>query len=377
MATLNETISRLAHLPPSSHPVVSCFVNTAPEGNGRSTHPVFLKKAFAERLRSFPERSPAQDRLAADRDRIAEYLAGLDPSTRSVAVYASIEDGLWETLEFQTAFDDHRLVVGPVPHLYPLVKLADQAPRYAVCVADVHQARIVVAGLGGVLDERDFDAPQPIDRTRVAGWAEVRYQARIEDHIQKHAREIVERLEGIVRKGEVDYIILGGDDLILGELRRHLTPAVREKVIDEEPIAIDESAHRILERTLDIVRRTEADDSRKLADTAIDRFRAGGLAAAGLDATIEALNLEQVDHLLLAEGFDGRPGWQCAQCRVLGLPPAPPECPFCATPLPEEIDLREAMVRRAERTGRRVEIVEGHAGLEGLDGVAALLRYRV
>jgi hypothetical protein len=35
------------------------------------------------------------------------------------------------------------------------------------------------------------------------------------------------------------------------------------------------------------------------------------------------------------------------------------------------------MVRRAERTGRRVEIVEGHADLEGLDGVAALLRYRV
>ena len=377
MATLNETISRLAHLPPSSHPVVSCFLNTVPEGNGRPSHPVYLKKAFAERLRSFPERSPAQERLAADRDRIFQYLAGLDPATRSVAVYASFGDDLWEALEFRTTFDDHRLVVGPVPHLYPLVKLADQEPRYAVCVADVHQARIVVVGLGGVLDERDFDAPQPIDRTRVAGWAEVRYQARIEDHIQKHAREIVERLETIVRKGEVDYIILGGDDLILGELRRHLTSAVREKVIDEEPIAIDESAHRILERTLDVVRRTEADDSRKLADAAIDRFRAGGLAAAGLYATIEALNLEQVDRLLLAEGFDGRPGWQCVQCRVLGIPPAPPECPFCGTPLPEDIDLREAMVRRAERTGRRVEIVEGHAGLEALDGVAALLRYRV
>jgi peptide subunit release factor 1 (eRF1) len=175
----------------------------------------------------------------------------------------------------------------------------------------------------------------------------------------------------------VDYIILGGDDMILGELRRQLTPAVREKVIDEEPIAIDESAHQILARTIDVVRRTEADDSRKLADTAVDRFRAGGLAVAGLDATIEALNLEQVDRLLLAEGFDGAPGWQCAECRVLGVPPAPPECPFCGTPLPTEIDLREAMVRRAERTGRRVEIVEGHAGLEGLDGVAALLRYRV
>lgn len=377
MATLNESISRLAHLPPSPNPIVSCFVNTVPMGNGRPSHLVFLKKAFAERIRSFPERSTARDRLEADRDRIVQYLANLDPVPRSTAVYASTEDDLWETLEFRTTFDDHRLVVGPVPHLYPLVKLADQAPRYAVCVADVHQARIVVAGLGGVLGEEDFDAPHPIDRTRVAGWAEVRYQARIEDHIQKHAREVVERLEAIVREGEVDYVILGGDDLILGELRRQLTPAVREKIIDEEPIAIDASAHQILGRTIEVVRRTEANDSRKLADTAVDRFRAGGLAVAGLEPTIEALNLEQVDRLLLAEGFDGASGWQCAECRVLGLPPAPTECPFCGTPLPAEIDLREAMVRRAERTGRRVEIVEGHAGLEGLDGVAALLRYRV
>lgn len=377
LANLNDTISRLAHLPPSPNPVVSCFVNTLPEGNGRPTHPVFLKKAFAERIRSFPERSATRDRLEADRDRIVDYLDNLDPVPRSVAVYASSEDGLWETLEFRTTFDDHCLVVAPVPHLYPLVKLADQAPRYAVCVADVHQARVLVAGLGGVLGEKDFDAPQPIDRTRVAGWAEVRYQARIEDHIQKHAREIVDRLEDVVREGDVDYVILGGDDLILGELRRQLTPAVRDKIIDEEPIAIDTPAQEILARTIDVVGRAEADDSRKLADTAVDRFRAGGLAAAGLEPTIEALNLEQVECLLLAEGFDGAPGWQCAECRVLGLPPAPSECPFCGAPRPAEIDLREAMVRRAERTGGRVEIVEGHAGLEGLDGVAALLRYRV
>lgn len=376
MTTLNETIARLAHLPPSSNPVVSCFVNTVP-GNGRPTHGVFLKKAFAERLRSFPERSPACELLAADRDRIIDYLAGLDSAARSAAIHASSGDGLWETIELRTTFDEQRLVVGPVPHLYPLVKLADQAPRYAVCVADVQHARIVVVGLGDVLAEQDFEAPRPIDRTRVAGWAEIRYQARIEDHIQQHAREIVERLEAIVRKGEVDYIILGGDDLILGELRRQLTPIVREKVIDEERIAIDEPAHQILDRTIEVVRRIEAEDSRKLADTAIDRFRAGGLAAAGLESTIEALNMEQVDQLLLAEGFNGRGGWQCSSCRVLGVPPTPDQCPFCGTPMPEEVDLRDAMVRRAQRTGRRIEIVEGHSELESMDGAAALLRYRV
>ncbi|HET6637977.1 MAG TPA: Vms1/Ankzf1 family peptidyl-tRNA hydrolase [Gemmatimonadota bacterium] len=379
MTELNQTITRLAHLPPSANPVISCFVNTGPDGRGRPTFMAFLKKAFGERLRSFPERTEAVRRIEADRDRILSFLSDeLDPSVKSASIHASDGDGLWETHTFRAEFDEERLVVGPVPHLYPLVKLADQSPLYAVCVADSKQARLVVCGLGEVLTEEDFAGPEPIDRTRVAGWAEIRYQSRIEDHIAKNAREIVERLTRIVEKDEVDYVILGGDERILGELRKHLTPAIREKLIDEEAIAIDAAAHEILRRTLQTVRDTEARDSRRLADLVIDRFRAGGLAVAGLEPTIEALNLEQVDQLLLAEGFNGdHAGWQCPQCRVLGVEPTPAACPFCAEPLPERIELREAMVRRAERTGRKVEIVESHPGLEALDGVGALLRYRV
>jgi hypothetical protein len=379
MNEIHDVITRLAHLPPSANPVISCFVNTGPDGRGRPTFMTFLKKAFAERLRSFPERTDAVRRIEADRDRILSFLSDeLDPSVKAASIHASDGDGLWETNTFRAEFDEERLVVGPVPHLYPLVKLADQSPLYAVCVADSKQARLVVCGLGEVLTEEDFAGPEPIDRTRVAGWAEIRYQSRIEDHIAKNAREIVERLGRIVEKEAVDYVILGGDELILGELRKHLTPAIREKLIDEERIAIDAAAHEILRRTLQTVRDTEARDSRRLADLVIDRFRAGGLAVAGLEPTIEALNLEQVDQLLLADGFNGdHAGWQCPQCRVLGLEPAPSECPFCGEPLPERIELREAMVRRAERTGRKVEIVESHPGLEALDGVGALLRYRV
>lgn len=379
MTQIQQAIDRLAHLAPSPHPVISCFVNTGPDGRGRPTFMPFLKKAFADRLRSFPERSDAARHIEADRDRIVAFLASeLDPAARAASIHASDADDLWEAHTFQAPFDEERVVVGPVPHLYPLVKLADQSPLYAVCVADSREARLVVCGLGQVLTEEDFAGPAPIDQTRVAGWAEVRYQSRIDDHLQKNAREIVERLGRIVERDEVDYVILGGDDLILGELRRHLTPAIREKLIDEEHIPIEAASHEILKRTLQVVRDTEARDSRRLADAVIDRYRAGGLAVAGLEPTIEALNLEQVDQLLLAESFNGdRAGWQCAECRVLGPDTAPEACPFCQAPLPERIDLREAMVRRAERTGRKVEIVERHPGLEALDGVGATLRYRV
>jgi rubrerythrin len=376
-ASLSDTIARLAHLPPSSNPVVSCFLNTARIG-GPPEYEAFVKKAFQSRIRSFPERSEARALLESDRDRVMAFLADeLDTAARSVAVYASAGDGLWEVHPFRAVFEQQRVVVGPVPHLYPLVKLADQAPLYAVCVANSHAAKIVVCGLGDVLSEEDFLAPAPIDTTRAAGWAEVRYQARIDQHLHKNAREIVDRLHPIATSGEVDYVIVAGDEPILGEIRKALTPAIRELLVDVEGISIEADKHAILERTIDVVRRSEAEDSRRLAETVVNRFRAGGLAVAGLDPTIEALNEERVDVLLLHEGFDGESGWQCPQCRVLGRAPAPGECPFCQTPVPEPIDLREAMVRRAERTGRSVEIVEEHETLAALEGVGATLRYRI
>lgn len=379
MKSLHDTISRLAHLPPSPNPVVSLFVNTGPDGRGRPTFMTFLKKAFAERIRSFHDRSEARALLERDRDRILEFLTGeLGTPDQAVSIHASIADDLWEKLTFRTEFDENRLVVGPVPHLYPLVRLADRSPLYAVCVADVNHARIVVCGLGEVLTEKDFEGPAPIDRTRVAGWAEIRYQSRIEDHIHKNAREMAERLSRIVEgDSEVAYVILAGDEPVLSEIRGHLTPATREKVIDVERIPVETTSHEILRRTIDTVRDVEARDSRRLADMVIDRFRAGGLAVVGLEPTIEALNQEQVDQLLLTESFDGEIGWQCAECRVLGRGEPPDACPFCDAPMPERIDLREAMVRRAERTGRNVEIVEGHEDLERLDGVGATLRYRL
>lgn len=379
MESLNDTISRLAHLSPSPHPVVSLFVNTGPDGRGRPNFPAFLKKSFNDRLRSFHDRSDARGLLEKDRDRIVEHLTGnLETDVQSVAVYASSADDLWEVHQFAEPFEENRLVVGPVPHLYPIVKLADQSPIYAVCVADVNQARIVVCGLGEVLTEQDFEGPEPIDRTRVAGWAEVRYQSRIEEHIHKNAREIADKLGEVVQNnGDIDYVILAGDDVILGELRKTLPTNVEEKLVEEERIPIEASAHEILQKTVTMIRDVEAKDSRRLADTLVDRFRAGGLAVAGLDPTIEALNMENVDQLLLIESFNGdEPGWQCAECRVLGRGDRPDACPFCDAPVPEEIDLREAMVRRAERTGRAVEIVEGDHELEHLDGVGALLRYR-
>ena len=48
----------------------------------------------------------------------------------------SDDDGLFTVIPLDAALDGHQLFVGPVPHLYPLVRLIDQHPRYAALLVD-------------------------------------------------------------------------------------------------------------------------------------------------------------------------------------------------------------------------------------------------
>lgn len=376
MNPLDDVLARLIRTKSSAHPVVSCFLDTAPGGTGRRTFPAFLRKGFRRRLESFAPRSEPRAQLEIDRDRILAWLEEeLDASTRGVAIYASHGDGLWEAVSLHVPFDEHGLAIGPLPVLYPLVELMDRWPSHVVCVADVREALLLVCRLGEVLVEETRAAPTPLHQTRNAGWAEVSMGGWLEEHVHEHARELVEHLKRVARDFKAEYVILGGDEPMLSELVHHAERVFEGKIIGPEHFERFAQTHDVLAKVTPLLLQREVEDSQRAADAIVGRFREGGAAVAGLDRTIAALNRADVDVLLLAARWSGETGWQCSTCRALGRQPVPRDCPYCGSPLPDEVDLREAMVRRAERVGRKVEVVESPSQLDAFDGVGATLRY--
>jgi stalled ribosome rescue protein Dom34 len=91
----------------------------------------------------------------------------------------------------------------------------------------------------------------------------------------------------------------------------------------------------------------EVAEDEELADRAIGAMRAGGLGVAGIDDTMAALEIGQVDELVIDE----------------------------AVPMDEEI--RAELVRQAAATDAAVTVVREHAGLTRFEGVAATLRFRI
>ena len=223
------------------------------------------------------------------------------------------------------------------------------------CVADSHQARLVVCGLGAVLTEEDFEGPEPIDRTRVAGWAEVRYQSR--------SKTISRRTHGRSSSGSGgswsaarSTTIPGGDDPVLGELQA--PHPRREKLIDEEHISIDAGPHEILKRTLRVVRDTEARESRRLADTVIDRFRPEGWQSPGwvLPSRPSTSN-RSISCCCPSASTEITPGGSARTAGCSGSNRRRWRARLRSA-MPQR-QLREAMVaRRAERTVAAKEIVE-------------------
>ena len=89
-----------------------------------------------------------------------------------------------------------------------------------------------------------------------------------------------------------------------------------------------------------------------------------------------ALQAGQADVLVLARDYQPGDGWGCLGCGFAELQPRCDEvCSRCHQGRQRQFDIKEEMVRLAERSGCEVEVVNHSAPLMRLGGAGCLLRY--
>lgn len=368
---LSEYLTRLARFDPSPYPVVSLYLNLQPDEHGRDNYSAFLKKAFNQELERFEHGSPERESFKADVNRIERYLRNeLDPSANGLALFACSAEDFFEAIQLLVPIDEHWLFVSSQPHLYPLARLEDQYPRYAVVVLDTNAARLFVFALGSVDREVSVRSEKP-PRVSQGAWSEARYQRHVENYQAQHIKEVAERLERLVREERIDRIILAGDHAVaLPLLRDRLPRYLAEKVVDSVSLGITTPAHQILEATLEALRRKDAATDREKVEEALGAWHARGLGVAGVEATLDALEMGQVDELLISASPRAvrRPG---------GSEPAPGDERRPGQAEPESLVLSDTLVTKARQTGASITFIEDEKLLEPVGGVAALLRFRI
>lgn len=355
--SLSQRLQVLAAAEPSPFPVVSLYLNLAVDQNGREHYDTFVRKAFSDRAKALPPDSPEHESFAQDHDRIRAYLdQDVDRASQGVAIFACAGAGLFETVQMDVPIDQHWLFVGSVPHLYPLARVIENHPRYAAVLLDTNRAQIFVFGLGATQRSETVTNPKT-RRTSKGGWSQARYQRRADNVHLHHVKEVVETLERLVRDEELQHVVIAGEETALSILRQQLPKTLADRVVDMS--AWDRSAGEadILASSLEALREQDANTDAERVAELIDAWRSGGLGVAGPESTLSALQLGQVDELIIAAAPE-------ALKAVQKLPDdAPPGAVVADTSAPQgaadeaRLKLSAELVTRAQQTGAHIRFI--------------------
>jgi peptide chain release factor subunit 1 len=383
--SVTDQLDRLAAFEPAPYPVVSLYLNTQPGATGRDQFHTFVRKEFAARSRTYPPKSPERECLDQDLERISRYLeTELEPAANGVAIFACSAGELFETVQLTAPIDQHWLYIGDQPHLYPLARVESLYPTYAALLADTNSARILVVATGEVVDDREIKGTKT-RRTKEGGWSQARYQRHIENFHLHHIKEVVEALETIVQRENIQNIIVAGDEVVTPLLREQMPKHLAERVVDHVRLDKDAPLDDVLATSLEAMQRAREQTEREKVDAAIGGYRAGGLGVVGPEDTLDALVKGQVEELLMSaslrdlEGLSGGAnGPAVANDTVLAEPIVEPVLAGeAAEAPPDTVRLADELVTKATQTAARITFIQDPELLSGYGGVAALLRFRI
>jgi peptide subunit release factor 1 (eRF1) len=260
------------------------------------------------------------------------------------------------------------------PHLYHLSRLDDEYPRYAALLTDANSARIFVFGLGETLDTEQVKGKK-VQRVKVGGWSQARYQRRVENAHQSHAKEIVDALERIVREEKIKQIVLAGDVQILSVLQNEIPKHLAEKIVDSMKLDLKSSDQEVFQATLERMREEDAKTDAEKVERLMREYRARGLACVGSQETLEALANGQVDELLISAQMEVTHAEEEPVDAILA-PEVPDSGGGTESDEPRSVLMADLLVTKAKQTDARVSFIQDGSLLESVDGVGAFLRWR-
>ncbi len=362
----SEHLDRLVEFESGGNPVISLYLNAQPDEHGRDNFAAFLRKELRGRIVSYATDTVARKSLERDAEKIESYVASeLKPSANGVAIFAcSAANDFFDALQLEAPIDEHLLIISDRPHLYPLARVDERHPRAAALVCDTNHARIFVIAGGRIEDEREINGTVT-RRHKMGGWSQARYQRHIDNYHQQHVKEVVDTLDRIVRHDQIEYVVIFGDEIVVPMLRKEMPKHLAEKIVDIKNLPVTAPPQEVFEKTLETLRARDAQTDQEKVEELLGAYRAGGLGVVGVADTRQALEIGQVEDLLISASLQ-----QIDPSDVSG-----------ESNDSNDQDARarfaDELIALARQTSARVTFIEGPSLLESVGGVGALLRYKV
>lgn len=367
-------LNKLTSVESTNKPFISIYLNAEPNEHGRDNFDIFLKKQLSEHQSNFEEES--EERASFDRDieKINKYVQKIKPSANGVAIFAcSGENDYFKTFEFDVPFEKNQFVVKDKPFVYPLARMVDQNPEFAVVLADSNMAKIYLMQRGKVLNNEEIEN-EKYSRSEAGGWSQMRFQRHIDEMRKQHAKEVVEELEKIVREEDVRQIVLAGNkDVVIPLLNEEMNDFLNERIVGTVRMEIDAAESQIIDEATTAIKQNDTLRDKEKIDHLKEENYDEGKGVTGIAKTLEALANGQVQELYLTAKFDELE-YNENEVREILKAYAPGE--DGKTPNSKNSqEIADDMISRALESAERIRFIEDENLLEEFGGVGALLRY--
>jgi peptide subunit release factor 1 (eRF1) len=288
---------------------------------------------------------------------LAVFTCWANDFARAVALPVAVEDGAW---------------VGDAPYVRPLAELLDEHETFAVAVVDARAAEVHLV-VAAEAEEAARIRGDVKNRVRKGGWSQKRYARRREKELGHYAADVAEALDALDRESPFARLVLLGADEAVRAVQDRLPRALADKLVGTRPLDAYATEEETLEAALDVAEEAERADERRLWDEIRESNLRGGLATVGATRVLAALEQARVEALLVDREAEIA-GTKCRACEHL-VHGTPQTCQQCGSADVFPVDLVEALVERAARTGADVDFADPFAALTEVGHVAALLRY--
>ena len=379
MLILKQQIESILHYPFNGHPVSSFYLNVDQARYPKGEYLINAKTLVKEcRERLEGEKLSREDlrSVTEDLEKIApavESLKGL--GYKGFALFSSSKNGFFQTFGLDAPVTE-LLVVDRTPYTKPLLSVLRLTCRYMAVLVKKGKLRAFEVFGGSIREELDLFKAS-LFSTRANAYLftkEKKIQNRSETEHHKFLQEASAEVLDLFTRTGADFVALGGDKNVARDFSRSMHPYLRDWYAGELECGFEAHEKEVLGEVGRINAAKALEKDRSLTYRIREELSRGGHACRGLAGVLDSLSMGAVGALAVKEGYSV-PGYTDPRNGMLYLEPS--VTPDDAKGLAPVKDVVDEAAEYAMQNGAEVRIIRTEELMEGLDGIAALLRFRV
>jgi peptide chain release factor subunit 1 len=367
-----KQILELLHFEAGSHFVISFFMGVGVYKARKKAFEIEAKDIIREAINKADPPEAEMENVRENARKVLNFIKmDFRGDARGLAIFSCGEAGLWQVYRLPVDVPEV-CVVNHAPYVSPMLKLVDESRKYCIVVADKEKARIFTMYLGKITEGADLFDVVP-GWHKQGGWAQARFQRHIEDHVNRHLKNVADALFRYYKAEGFGHLIIGGAPEVRTRLTRILHSYLQRLVLGS--IAVDATANpdEILKLAREIEERTQQQEEAEIVGRVLSGSAQGHPTLKGFKENLKALREGRVHTLVLVEGHKVS-GAYCDKCgKIEGADVE--ACDACETVLTGTADVSEQLATLAVEHDSEVRYVRSGLGLENHGGVGSILRW--